>query len=361
MKGTILIVDDDAIVRDTLQALLFKEGYHLAFATSGQDALTRLKDINPDVILLDVMMPGMDGFEVCQKLKTDKKWQHIPIILVTALDSKEDLVSGLEAGADDFLSKPVNGLELRARVRSMLRIKQQFDALQTMLDLREDLSYMIVHDMKNPIMSIMGFSRYLLKIGNVSAEQVEDIEKIYAQAQRLHSFANDLLLAAKMEAGRLILSQENINVVPLIAEVQNNHRVIARSKNITIALELPETSQQIFVDRNLTQRVLDNLMSNALKYSPANSTIIMRAEYLTSTSEGTDPTVRIQVLDEGPGIPEEYRNRIFDKFEVVASKERGPSQVGIGLAFCKMVVDAHQGQISVANNQPKGAIFTVEL
>ena len=143
----ILIVDDEPSARDTLEALLFSEGYHLAFAASGQEALDRLDELTPDVILLDVMMPKMDGFEVCQLLKSDKQWRHVPIILVTALDNKQDLARGLDAGADDFVSKPANALELRARVRSMLRIKEQHDLLeaqrrelQTALHLREELA-----------------------------------------------------------------------------------------------------------------------------------------------------------------------------------------------------------------------------
>jgi PAS domain S-box-containing protein len=129
-KSLVLIVDDEPSARDTLEAFLFQEGYDLAFAASGSEALACLDGLAPDVILLDVMMPGMDGLKVCQRLKTDKRWRHIPIILVTALDGKEDLALGLAAGADDFLSKPVNGLELRARVRSMLHIKKQHDELE---------------------------------------------------------------------------------------------------------------------------------------------------------------------------------------------------------------------------------------
>ena len=128
-KPRVLVVDDESSARDTLEAFLFREGYDLAFAASGPEALARLDEIEPDIILLDVIMPGMDGIEACQRLKTDKRWRHIPIILVTVLDSKEDLARGLDAGADDFLSKPVNDLELRARVRSMLRIKKQYDKL----------------------------------------------------------------------------------------------------------------------------------------------------------------------------------------------------------------------------------------
>jgi class 3 adenylate cyclase/DNA-binding response OmpR family regulator len=146
-EPTILIVDDDDGARNTLNALLCAEGYELVAATSGHEALTHLEDLAPDVILLDVMMPGMDGFEVCGRVKADERWRHIPIVLVTALDSRQDLVRGLDAGADDFVSKPVNGPELRARVRSMLRIKQQVDLLEkqrreleTTLSLKEELA-----------------------------------------------------------------------------------------------------------------------------------------------------------------------------------------------------------------------------
>lgn len=119
----VLIVDDEPYARTTLEALLIPEGYTLAFAADGREALERLDAFQPDTILLDVMMPEMDGFSMCRQLKARKQWQHIPVILVTALDGKENLVRGLEAGADEFLTKPVNGLELRARVRSMLRVK----------------------------------------------------------------------------------------------------------------------------------------------------------------------------------------------------------------------------------------------
>jgi len=126
----ILIVDDESAARQMLEALLFRDGYNLAFAANGAEALAQLEEFEPDAILLDVMMPHMNGFEVCRRLKADTRWQHVPVILLTALDSKAALVSGFDAGADDFLGKPVNSLELRARLRSMLRIKAQYDALE---------------------------------------------------------------------------------------------------------------------------------------------------------------------------------------------------------------------------------------
>ena len=124
-KSIVLAVDDEPVALDMLEGFLLPDGYELMFASNGPEALTQIEKSPPDIVLLDVMMPEMNGFEVCQRLKGDKRWHHIPIILVTALSSTEDLVQGLDSGADDFLNKPVDSVELRARVRSLLRIKQQ--------------------------------------------------------------------------------------------------------------------------------------------------------------------------------------------------------------------------------------------
>lgn len=131
-KRTILVIDDEESIFEVIEGLLYREGYNLIYIESGQNALTCIDEVQPDVILLDLMMPELDGIETCQRLKSNERWSHIPIIMVTALSSKEDLARSLDAGADDFLSKPINSLELRARVRSMLRIKLQYDALVEM-------------------------------------------------------------------------------------------------------------------------------------------------------------------------------------------------------------------------------------
>jgi len=364
LTSTIFVVDDDPGARETLEALLLPEGYDLAFAASGPEALARLDDLGPDVILLDVMMPDMDGFEVCQRLKGDETWRHIPVILVTALDSKEDLVRGLDAGADEFLSKPVKGQELRARVRSMLRIKKQYDELTAMLQLREDMAGMIVHDMRGPLTAIMGFSQLLLIRSTLPPEQLDFIERINNQAHRLNSFANDLLMVAKMEQDQFILNRSPLDISQLVLEIEESHGVIARSKGINLIVDLPrEASSQVSLDANLFERVLDNLLSNAFKFSPPESTVTLRVEYLEmkTAAPSPGPVVRVQVMDEGPGIAAEDRERVFDKFEVVASKQKAISQIGLGLAFCKLVVEAHGGRISVEANEPQGAVLTVEI
>ncbi|MBD1923525.1 response regulator [Microcoleus sp. FACHB-831] len=135
-KHSILLIDDEESIFEVIEGLLYREGYNLTYIDSGKEALNRIDEIQPDVILLDLMMPEMDGIETCKLIKSNEGWRHIPIIMVTALSSKEDLARSLNAGADDFVSKPINSIELRARVRSMLRIKLQYDALSATQRLR---------------------------------------------------------------------------------------------------------------------------------------------------------------------------------------------------------------------------------
>lgn len=338
-----------------MEMLLLREGYELCFASDGYEALAHLDEETPDVILLDVMMPGMDGFELCERLRRNPKWESIPIIMVTALDSKQELAKGLDAGADDFLHKPYNGLELRARVRSMMRIKQRHDELEAALKLRQDLSNMIVHDIRSPLSSIMIYCDLMeTELGH----QSETLDTIRGEASRLSGFLTDMLMMAKMEHGRLKLTRTPADINQMVTAATASFKPMAGLKEITIDLQLPEESRELRVDANLTRRVIDNLLSNAIKFSPTGGTIIMKVAY---PPEAANHQVIIHVADQGPGVPEEHQETVFDKFQIVASKRRDVSQVGLGLAFCKMVVDAHDGRIFVQPNSPQGAIFTVEM
>lgn len=364
-RARILIIDDQVTVHAVLKSFLLQEGYELFFATSGPEGLERLAEVDPDTILLDVMMPDLDGFEVCQRLKGDERWQHIPIILVTALDGKEDIARGLDAGADDFLSKPVNSLELRARVRSMLRIKKQFDELQATMQLREDLTAMIVHDIRNPLAPIMGIAELLLFLGELPPRATKDIQTLRNEAHRLNDYLNDMLMLTKMEHGELILDREMTDIDQIIRAVRESHQIVAQSKTVELVLDFPDESQPVWLDANLFQRVMDNLISNALKFSPRQSRVAVAVEYLNPSKmvDGGDDQagLRLKVIDEGPGIPEMYRASIFDKFKIVDLKEQDVSQTGLGLAFCKLVVEAHGGKIFVDANSPRGSIFTIEI
>jgi two-component system, sensor histidine kinase and response regulator len=356
----VLVVDDDPGARDTFEALLSTEPAALRFAAGGAEALDRVAEFPPDLILLDVMMPGMDGFEVCRRLKADPRWAPIPVILITALESRRDMETGFEAGADEFLVKPVRGGELRVRVRSMLRIKRLYDRLLETLRLREELAHMIVHDMKSPVSVIMGMSEFLsLKMaGELSEEGARGLEKIREQGTRLNDYLTDMLMLAKMEAGAPILHRAPVDVNELLRAAARHGRSMAPGRGVDVEVDLPPSSRTLSLDRNLIHRVFDNLIGNALKFSPDTGRVTIEARY--PEGPGT-PDLRVRILDEGPGIPEAHRERIFEKYEVADMKRRGIPQYGLGLVFCKMVVNAHGGRIHAEANHPKGAIFVVSL
>lgn len=376
-KSSVLVVDDEPHGFDVIEAHLYREGYDLIYLNSGVEALKCLDNIKPDVILLDVMMPVLDGIEVCRQIKSNSQQKHIPIIMVTALNSKEDLAKSFDAGADDFLTKPVSGIELRARVRSMLRIKQQYDALQSTLHLREELSNMIVHDLRNPLSKIIAGSSLLLE-SNLNDEDIQDVNLILTAGRQLNSLVNDLLILTKMEAGKMILNRLAVDLNELATRALSEFSKVADSKNITLKSKLDLQVNPVYVDENLLRRVLDNLLSNALKFSPRQSVITLQINYLSSKIDeeylsnytcvlpdknsngniGKTHQVIIRLIDEGPGINEELKQRIFNKYEV-GEILTGFSQFGIGLAFCKMVIEAHGGTIFVEENKPQGSIFTV--
>ncbi|HEY9662977.1 MAG TPA: hybrid sensor histidine kinase/response regulator [Allocoleopsis sp.] len=364
---SILVVDDEPIGFTVVRSLLKLEGYEFFYAASGEEALNQLSAnlpdvILPDVILLDVMMPGKDGIETCWEIKANPEWTHIPIIIVTALNSKEDLARGLEAGANDFISKPVNGIELRARVRSMLRMKQQYDALKATLKLREDMSSMMVHDLRTPVTTIILGSQMLLMQSLLPPKAQERLQIVYKAGQQLSSMINELLLIAKLEAGSLILNQSELDLNVLATTVMSEFRELAHSRKLTLEAQLPDPGQWITADVNLLHRLMDNLLSNAIKFSPQGSTVTLSVEYLPHSINNGEVRMqaKIQVADQGPGIKAELRPHIFNRYEIGEVREDVP-QFGLGLTFCKLVAEAHGGRIYVEDNSPRGAVFTVEI
>lgn len=360
-KATILIVDDEQSARDVLRGFLATEPYNLLFASHAAEMFSVLEAVAPDVILLDVMLPDVDGFDVCSQVKADPRWKHIPIILVTALEGEKNFEKGYEAGADDFLHKPINDYELRVRVRSMLRIKRQYDQLQNSLRMREDLSNMMVHDMRTPLTSIIGYSTLLKMRQQLSTEDKRNVDLIAHQARRLDSFLNDMLMVAKQEqTGEMMVDLHPISTRVLAKAIESTHYFTAESRRITLDIIQKSPEAEILADGNLLQRVIDNLLSNALKFSPAGGVVTVTLDTFTPPSADR-PHLRLTVADNGPGIPPDAKARIFDKFEVIAMRQRRVPQIGLGLVFCRLAVEAHNGRIWVENNHPTGSIFTVEL
>ncbi len=358
----VLIVDDELSMRTHIKMMLENQGYDLQLLENGEQLIQILAEAEgalPDLIILDVIMPGLNGFAICKKIKTNHRWQHIPVIMVTVLNAKEALVKGSASGADDFLQKPVNKLELQTRVRSMLRIKEQYDQLDRILHLREELSNMVVHDMSSPITSIQ-LHTALLEEQLTDAEQKNHLDMIKMASDRLDSFVNDMLMMAKLEQSKLHLNRAKVDVCEMARNAEKHFGIMAKSKGIELKLKIPDTPITLNLDANLFSRVFANLLANALQYSPPDSQVILQLDY-TRSPQDSRHHLKIQIKDQGSGIPEADRLRVFNKFEVVDLKKKGVKQIGLGLTFCKMVVDAHEGHIFVEANQPQGSIFVVEI
>lgn len=361
---SILVIDDEPDNFDVVESLLDNVNCQLSYASSGRIALEKLKVLQPDVILLDVMMPELNGIEVCRIIKQDSRWKSVPIIMITALTSKEDMALCLEAGASDFLSKPVNGVELRARVKSMIRMKQQYDDLESLLQTREDMVRMIVHDLRNPLTTIM-LSSSLLGDPNLSeTRRKEKVDRLTRSTHRLQSLIDSLLLMAKIESGKMVLKYTSTNLNRMCLALAEDFEAIAAQKNLEIIVQLPEDSHanpesqqvttNIDVDISMFRRILDNLLSNSIKFSPSNNQIIVSVEYPESGG------ANISVADRGIGTTDEMKLVIFDKYEI-GQPVQNTAQLGLGLAFCKLAIEAHGGSISVKNNEPQGSIFTIAI
>jgi two-component system, sensor histidine kinase and response regulator len=362
------VVDDEPIARATVEALLASEQYILNFAVDGPAAIAAVTAQRPDVILLDVMLPGMDGFTVCKQIRATAGTRHIPIIMFTSLADKQTLVQGLAAGADDFLTKPVLGVELRARVRSMLRIKSQYDELQRLLQQREDLVNMIVHDMRGPL-TVLSLQVQVLQ-QMTGAEQVPEepeatktqhmqqhaLDAMLRGINRLERMITDMLFMAKMDEGYVLLNKMQVDIVRLVASTAEFYSPIAEGREIELQLDLPDEPCLVELDEVLFIRVVENLINNALKFAASNTVVTLRIRPLEAPHH-----VRLEVVDQGPGVLPAYKERIFNKFDVVPLGQNGIPQVGLGLAYCKLIVEAHGGRISVEDNDPNGAIFCINI
>jgi two-component system, sensor histidine kinase and response regulator len=356
-KSRILIVDDRASERETLAALLRSEPYELLFATSAGEALQMVEARPPNTMLLDVMMPDMSGYELCQRLRTREATRHTPILLITALDSKEHIARGLEAGADDFLPKPVNGLELRARVRTMLRLNRQYGELKSLLRTRDEVAAMLVHDMRSPLMGLMMHAE-VLRRQPLSEPLSRSVDAIREQAKRIRRFIDDLLLVAKIELDAFALTRLPTDPSALVRTVVDAYAGVAAESQIDLVFERSGDADSVPLDPTLFERVVDNLISNALKFSPAGSTVSVACK--TWRDDGGSQRLTVRVADQGPGIPLADRERVFEKF-ATGRRHAHTRQTGLGLAFCRGVVEAHGGSIAIADGPSGGAVLTVTI
>jgi two-component system sensor histidine kinase/response regulator len=365
----ILVVDDDEGNRDVLSRRLQKEGYTVADAGDGSLALQKLAAESFDMVLLDIMMPELDGYEVLRRMKADDLLRHIPVIMISALGEIESVARCIEIGADDYLTKPFNPILLKARVSSSLdkkrgrdrevamyeQLQENYAKLEKLETLRDDLTHMIIHDLRTPLTSVMAAIQTLDVVGEVNSAQREVVTIAVEGADSLLGTINSLLDVEKLESGAMMLDLTLLALPELIASAVNQIAALAVEKKIELIQNLAPELPWLLGDEDKLRRTLVNLLGNAIKFTPSGGIVTIDVTEIGQS-------VQFCVRDTGEGIPVEQFDRIFEKFGQVDSRTNGRlMSSGLGLTFCKLTVEAHGGHIGVESTPWRGSTFTCSL
>ncbi len=358
-KDRILVVDDIFDNLLVIETILEDEGYEIEIQESSKLGLKMAEESLPDLILLDVMMPEMDGYEFTRRIRQNQQLPYIPILLITAHDSIS-VVEGLDAGADDFIRKPVDADELQARVRSLLRLKHSIDERDHMASLRQDFVSRFTHDLRTPLAASNRILK-LLREGRFF-EISPDIEQIFttmitSNDDLLH-MVNSLLEVYRYEADCKKINFDKINIHDLVRDVVQELTPLAEEKQLSLKFNLENLEKNnsenselytIFADRIEIKRVLTNLIGNAIKFTQTGS--------IEVTLQLAD-TVQIKIKDTGFGIAPEEQAILFERFRPGKHKNSGS---GLGLYLSRCIIEAHDGLINVESESGNGSTFTISL
>lgn len=353
---TVLVVDDHPANVSLLSAALRDMGIQVLSATDGPTALARMDEHTVDLVLLDAVMPGMSGFEVARAIRTRRPNELLPIVMVTALDSQEDLERAFEAGANDFVRKPVNVTEVRARVKSFLFLRRQERQLAAALrsaraltEFQQDLAALLVHDLKGPLATIRVLTQLIRDELSTNPEAVpSDLAEIERTCEKLSNMVLGLIDISRLEQAALVIERKPVDLGALARDALNTFAAQAAARNIAFEAHGEAT---IMGDPSLLARVVSNLVENAITHTPAHGAVIVCA--------GGDTSGRrvLRVTNTGSTLPMAERERIFDKYAGRSTRTR--TSRGLGLYFCKLVVEAHGGTIGVQGPEQGPISFVI--
>ena len=358
VSPTILVVDDQEPNVQLVCGFLLDEGYEVVPAASGPQALERIASQLPDLILMDVLMPGMDGFALCERVRLIPECAAIPVIFLSAADESEFIVRALESGGVDYITKPFRKAELIARVRTHLALKISRDKLAQLLSEKDELMAILAHDLKNPLTAIsLGVQTLQSKTNPDPSFLAKVTGHIETTVNRMRDSIESLLSEKAAERAEFPLTYQPINLQAAIKDAAAALRSAAAAKQIKLEVEVPSVSIIVQADAQALRHILDNLMSNALKFSPRGSIVTINAH------ENTDEMPACIVMDQGPGLTPADIGGLFQKYSRLSARPTGgESSTGLGLAIVKMLSERMGGMIK-GENRPDGpgAMFTLCL
>ena len=362
IPDTLMIVDDEPENLNVLGELLRQNGWAVRAFPRGEMALAAARNEPPALVLLDIRMPDLDGYEVCRRFKADARLSQIPILFISALTAPADITAGFACGGVDYIAKPFRESEVLARVHTHLALRaayvkldQEHAQLRLLERHRDMLTHMLVHDLRSPLQVIGGHLEMIADAaaGQLPAQVQESLQCAIHGARRLSQMVSTVVDLSRMETTGIPLHPQALPVAQILAAAQA--QALDPTSSRRVIQQLPASGPPLWCDLDLTTRIVVNLLANALKHSPPGSEIVLGAEVVPAG-------VRIWVRDHGPGIPAAYHQQIFDKFGVIdlPSGDHPPS-TGLGLAFCKLAVEAQAGTLGVDSPPAQGSTFWFTL
>ncbi len=378
-----LVIDDDRMSQMLLSRNLRQAGYEVQAASSGREGLDKMRAQPFDLVILDFVMPEMDGYEVLGEITNDERLRSVPVVVVSGVDDVSNAATLVEAGAADYLTKPVDSGLLRARASRCIDTKRMRDReqrlyaeieagyarLRELERLRDSLTHMIVHDLRTPLTSLLSSVKTVAQLGD--SLPPDRRARLLALASRggdaLVEMINDLLDVHKLEGGHGILHRASGDLAPVLRRAAEQVEGVAEEAGVTLTvdlggLEIAGERAALFFDAAKIERVAVNLLGNAIKATDDGGKIGLRASW-QSGADGAG--VRVEVSDTGSGIPAEHLEHLFEKFYRVGGTDESSDvrrgSTGLGLTFCKMTVDAHGGTLSVRSEVGVGTTFVFTL
>ena len=350
-KDLIFIVDDQASNIEVVTALLQRADYEVVSALSGEEVLDHCLSRTPSLVLLDMRMPVMDGFEVCEHLRANPRTADVPIIFLTAAREREGVIQAFQHGAVDYVTKPFVAEELLARVKTHVELKRARDHLALIAQERADLTQIVAHDLKNPLSSIL-FALDLMDRGQDTPERM--VGEIRESAQHCLKFIDNYLGRWAKSSDLRKVEISTLSLAPVIKATVDSFNLLAQERGMQISADIVD-DPQVMANATAVRHVLENLISNSLRYAPSGGTISVRCE------TGRSGMARVSVADRGPGVPRDRQQQLFKRYVRLQTSDDVQHASGLGLAISKEEITRMSGHLWYEDREGGGSVFSFVL